>query len=159
MAFRIITAARDELVEKALKQTKENLAGLRKDHLYPALLRRLTKEALLELDGALSQTSLTWLEADPRDEKLLDRILRDWQLETPTSYGLDCWGGVRSRSADGRVVVINTLEARFERATVYLHRYLATLFEGKGSAMGIAQDEGLAAECLASTTAMPGSEQ
>jgi len=44
---------------------------------------------------------------------------------------LDCWGGLVAKSEDGRIVVINTLEERLERATPFLRRYLAAFFENE----------------------------
>lgn len=69
------------------------------------------------------------LVADPRDREPLEGILIDLWLDLPVSYELNCWGGLVARSEGGRVTIINTLEARLERATPYLRRYLAALFE------------------------------
>jgi vacuolar-type H+-ATPase subunit E/Vma4 len=55
--------------------------------------------------------------------------LTDLGLTLPINYNLDCWGGLIAQSEDGRVVVINTLETRLERAIPYLRRYLAALYE------------------------------
>jgi vacuolar-type H+-ATPase subunit E/Vma4 len=54
-------------------------------------------------------------------------------LELPVSCELNCWGGLTAKSEDGRVVVINTLESRLERATAFLRRHLAALFEEEQS--------------------------
>jgi vacuolar-type H+-ATPase subunit E/Vma4 len=52
---------------------------------------------------------------------------------------MDCWGGVVAKSEDGCIVIINTLEARLERATPYLRRYLAALFESEGDDVAVSQ--------------------
>jgi vacuolar-type H+-ATPase subunit E/Vma4 len=63
----------------------------------------------------------------------LKNILDDLKLDLPVSYELNCWGGLIAKSGDGRVVVINTFESRLERATAFLRRYLAALFEEEQS--------------------------
>jgi vacuolar-type H+-ATPase subunit E/Vma4 len=50
-------------------------------------------------------------------------------LELLVSYELNCQGGLVARSADSRVVAINTLDSRLERAIPYLRRVVTTLFE------------------------------
>jgi vacuolar-type H+-ATPase subunit E/Vma4 len=81
------------------------------------------------MDSEAAPSNHRRLEADPRDRQLLDTLLSRMGLCLPISYTLNCWGGLIAASEDGRVVVINTVEARLERATPYLRGYLATLFE------------------------------
>jgi len=121
--------AREAAIDTAFERASQCLAGLRGDPGYPAILRRLTEEALNELHGSLEDVSRARLQADPRDEALLQSILCERDLRLSVDYRLNCWGGLIARSADGRVVVINTLESRLERAMPALRRYLATLFE------------------------------
>lgn len=133
-ALRAIGEVRDRLMETTLAETRQRLAGLRADPGYPLSLRRLTEEAIRVLGDEAVGTgaSPSWLEADPRDEALLRRILHDLELEAAVKPSLDGWGGLVARSGDGRIVAINTLEARLERATPFLRRDLAAFFE-KGS--------------------------
>jgi vacuolar-type H+-ATPase subunit E/Vma4 len=93
------------------------------------MLRQLVQEALTELEKSLEEAGKARLEADVRDRGLLEIILSDLRLKLPVSYELNCWGGLVAKSRDGRVVVINTLETRLDRATPYLRGYLAALFE------------------------------
>ncbi len=95
------------------------------------MFRRLTQEALDELAGSLEKPGKARLEADPRDQEQLESILSGIGLNLEVSYCLNCWGGIVAKSQDGQVVVINTLEARLERAAPYLRRYLAALFESE----------------------------
>jgi vacuolar-type H+-ATPase subunit E/Vma4 len=76
---------------------------------------------------------------------LLEGLLLDLWLELPISYELNCWGGLIVKSEDGRVVVINSLETRLERAIPFLGHYLSALFDEA------TEDE----SCLAMTMAMP----
>jgi vacuolar-type H+-ATPase subunit E/Vma4 len=138
-ALQITGSAREMLVDAAMDQTHGHLAGMRTDSAYAAMLRRLTLEALAKLEEILSAVSDVHLEADPRDRVLLERILSNLGLKLEVNYRLNCWGGLIARSQDGQVVVVNTLEARLERATPYLRRYLAALFERSPSKTGADQ--------------------
>ncbi|MEW5940072.1 MAG: V-type ATP synthase subunit E [Chloroflexota bacterium] len=124
-SLRVVGDVRESLVDTALARARERLASLRADPSYPSALRALAEEALAELaSGGQAQ-----LLADPRDRSSLNRILTDLKLDGSVSYELNCLGGLIAESADGRVVVINTFESRLERATSFLRRYLAALFE------------------------------
>jgi len=130
-ALQITGTGREALVDTALDQTRGHLEGLRTDAAYPAVLRRLTQEALDELVDPREKSGKARLEADPRDREQIEGILSGLGLDLEVGYCLNCWGGLVAKSQDGRVVVINTLEARLERATPYLRRYLAALFESE----------------------------
>ena len=131
-ALQILGDAREKFVSSALAQIYTQLEEARAENSYPQVLRRLVEEALAELTGSLTTPGMIQLEADSRDRALLDFILHDMGLELSIRYELVCWGGLHAKSEDGRVVAINTLEARLERATPFLRRYLAALFENQG---------------------------
>jgi hypothetical protein len=80
------------------------------------------------LDGSPHATDSIWLEVDPRDKYLLESVIDDLALAASICDGPNCWGGPIAKSADERVIVSNTLEARLERATPYLRRCLAAQF-------------------------------
>ncbi len=130
-SLRIVGDVRENLVDTALTRTRERLASIRADPCYLEVLRTLTQEALTELESDGNAKLL----ADPRDEKMLMSILHDLKLDLPVSYELNCWGGLIAKSADGRVVVINTFEARLERALTFLRHHLAALFEEEQTPM------------------------
>jgi V/A-type H+-transporting ATPase subunit E len=132
-ALQIIGNTREALVDKALDQIRGRLAGMRTDRLYPAVLHFLTSEALEELESSEIEIGRAVLEADRRDRLAMESILREMGLKIPVRYTLTTWGGVTARSEDSRVVVINTLETRLERAAPYLRRYLAACFENEPS--------------------------
>jgi V/A-type H+-transporting ATPase subunit E len=140
-ALRIVGDVREALVDRALDQTRGRLAGVRTAPSYPVVLRRLTEEALAELDYSPEGIGKVQLQADPRDRVLLESILFDMGLDLPVRYELNCWGGLIAKSEDGRLVVINTLKARQERATPYLRRHLATLFEEGQFETAVSRDE------------------
>ena len=123
---------RKELVDAALEQARGRLAGFRTDPRYPEVLRNLLQQALSELNGSGGKSleaASACLEADPRDRPLLDALLEELDLNLAVGYSIQCWGGLIARSENGRVAVINTLEARLERAIPYLRSHLAALFE------------------------------
>jgi vacuolar-type H+-ATPase subunit E/Vma4 len=132
-ALQILGDVREEFVKAALSQIHTQLANTRTGNSYPQILHRLVEEALAELDGSLTAPRNVQLEADPRDREVLESVLHDLGLELSVRYELNCWGGLNARSQDGRIVAINTLEARLERATPYLRRYLSALFENQGA--------------------------
>lgn len=127
---------RKELVDAALEQARGRLAGLRTDPRYPEVLRNLLQQALSELNGSggkALEAASACLEADPRDRPLLDALLEELDLNLAVGYSIQCWGGLIARSENGRVAVINTLEARLERAIPYLRSHLAALFEDESA--------------------------
>ena len=128
-SLRIVGDVREDLVDTAIARTGERLAAIRTDPSYPDVFRILLREALAEL--ASGGTDKVQLVADPRDKALLEKILAESKLDLSVSYELNCWGGLIAKSADGRVVVINTFESRLERATAFLRHHLVALFEDK----------------------------
>lgn len=128
-ALRAIGNERESLIDSALEQTRGRLAGMRSDDEYATIMCHLLQEALNELRGPLGEVGNACLEADPRDRPLLESLFKGMGLEIQVNYVLNCWGGLVAKSEDGRVVVINTLEDRLDRATPYLRRYLAAYFE------------------------------
>ena len=128
-SLRIVGDVREDLVDTAIARTGERLAAIRTDPSYPDVFRILLREALAEL--ASEGTDKVQLVADPRDKALLEKILAESKLDLSVSYELNCWGGLIAKSADGRVVVINTFESRLERATAFLRHHLVALFEDK----------------------------
>jgi vacuolar-type H+-ATPase subunit E/Vma4 len=131
-ALQTVGQERELLVDAALKQCRGRLAGVRGETVYPEVLNQLIQETLTELELAQiapSSGGPACLEADSRDQKVLEELMDELGLNLTVSYDLECWGGFIAKSEDKRIAVVNTLEARLERATPYLHRVLAVLFE------------------------------
>lgn len=127
-ALHAVGSVRENLVDTAIGRVREHLASFRSDSAYRGVLRVLTEEALQQL-ATSEKGRKSRLLADPRDKHLLETILGELELDVPVSYELNCWGGVTAQSEDGRVVVINTLEARLNQATPFLRQHLAATFE------------------------------
>lgn len=136
-ALQITGNTRKELIDAALEQARGRCAGFRTDPRYPDVLRNLLQQALTELCGRGWQAKMAesvCFEADPRDRTLIDAMLEELQLtQSAVSYSLQCWGGLIVRNENGRVAVINTLEARLERAIPFLRSQLAAFFEDEDS--------------------------
>lgn len=132
-ALRSIGAARETAIDAVLAQARILLSQVRARQDYPDILRRLTEESLAELQRSLEDISAARLDIDARDEALMKDLIRGFGLQIPVSCSLECWGGLVASSRDGRIVVVNTLESRLERATPFLRRDLATLFENGGA--------------------------
>jgi V/A-type H+-transporting ATPase subunit E len=130
-ALRIVGDVREDLVDTAIHRARERLTSIRNGSSYPAVLHKLTREALTEL--ASGGTGNAEILADPRDEVLFKNTIEELKLNLHVSYELNCWGGLIVKSEDGRVVVINTLESRLERAIGFLRRHLAAWFEEEES--------------------------
>jgi vacuolar-type H+-ATPase subunit E/Vma4 len=130
-ALRQLGHAREALVDAALDQVRGRLAGMRGDDSYPLVFKYLTEEALSALNLSANCAPMISLQADPRDRVILEAHLHELGSEVAVDYDVECWGGAVARSDDNRIVVINTLESRIEKATPYLRRYLAALFEGE----------------------------
>jgi vacuolar-type H+-ATPase subunit E/Vma4 len=130
-ALRITGEAREELIDTTLSQARGRLAIFRNNLAYARVLKKLVHQALTELQASLGQTAIFVIQADLRDQDILEKILSGTGLDLNVKYDLTCWGGVIIKSVDDSVVVINTLEARFERAIPYLRRCLAIQFESQ----------------------------
>jgi vacuolar-type H+-ATPase subunit E/Vma4 len=131
VALQIIGDARQDFIDAALEQTRIRLASIYTEASYPAVLRKLTREAFDELEGSLSDIHKATVEVDHRDLELMKSILAEMGMDVPVSTDLTSWGGLIVKSEAAKVVVINTLEARLASATPYLRRSLAALFENQ----------------------------
>jgi V/A-type H+-transporting ATPase subunit E len=127
--LRICGDTREALVDAALERARERLMVLREGPVYPEVFKKLMQEALAGLKESAEDVTLTRLEVDRRDRELLQSARRYTAPDILVDFELKCWGGLIARSEDGRLVVINTLESRLERAEPYLRRSLAALFE------------------------------
>lgn len=123
-ALRLNQAAQAERQRRLLDAIRARLATVRDRPDYLAALNSLIAEALNLLgppaDAPLPPEQRPILVIDPRDEMLVATILADSTLPVTVVTTLQCQGGVVARSADGRIVVDNTLAARLARLEPYL---------------------------------------
>jgi V/A-type H+-transporting ATPase subunit E len=128
-ALRIVGTESEALVNACLDQIRGQLSDIRSDTVYPSVLDKLTREVIAELDESAEDVGKALIEADPRDEPLLKAILPDLGIDPAIHYELESWGGLIAKSEDSRVIVINTLEARLQRAIPYSRNFLSAFFE------------------------------
>lgn len=128
-ALQIKGNQRESLIDLALEQVRNQLASIRAEMRYAQILKKLLREAFDELEETSELKDTTRLEIDRRDRVFVEKILSEMNFSPAIRETLECWGGVVASSADRKIVVINTVEARLERALPYLRRYLAALFE------------------------------
>jgi vacuolar-type H+-ATPase subunit E/Vma4 len=110
--------ALERLFAEAMQRTRRRLAGFRSDPSYRIVLAALISEAVSNIEGDLI------VRADPRDEAIVRVLLPDALIE----FDLDTWGGIEARTSDGRITVLNTLEARLEQAEHRLRQEVMPLF-------------------------------
>lgn len=137
-ALHKVGETREALVDLALDEVGSRLARSREQAGYPEVLRRLIRETLLELEISPETTTgkiKASLDGDPRDRNIIEGFLGELGLDPLVDFDLACWGGLIGQSEDGRVVVVNTLEARLERATPFLRTFLAAYFESEDLAV------------------------
>lgn len=113
--------AREALLERAFTAAKERLAQLHGNSAYPAYLMRLTREAVAEIGSDLR------IAVSAVDEELMRAIASELRLRAQISAGLNTCGGLEASTPDGRIRVVNTVEARLERAQSELRQKLAAL--------------------------------
>jgi vacuolar-type H+-ATPase subunit E/Vma4 len=131
-ALQSVGEVRESLVDTALEECRGWLAALRMDPLYPEVLRKLLWETRVEMESCLEESEngrKACLEVDPRDRAVIEGLIAELEANLAVNYTLSCWGGLVATSEDGSVTVINTLESRLEKATPFLRRSLAALFE------------------------------
>lgn len=121
----ILGEARARLVEAVLEQAAAQVETARQSPGYRRVLQGILDEVLQRQEGG----SLLILEADPQDQVVLQALLAELRLRNPVEYCLECRGGVNARSPDGAVYLVNTIEARFERAVPYLTQRLMAWFD------------------------------
>lgn len=122
-AQRLVLEARESMVKAAFDAAGEELASIRENSTYPAVLEALMNEVFDELGTRVKFV------VDPRDAGLVRRLLDRRGLDLGIEPALNTWGGVVGHSSDGRLTVDNTLETRLERARRRLRGEVAAVFE------------------------------
>ena len=119
--------AKEAVFVKAFSEAQKNLSSARVQTDYENLFRKLLNETIQELEGDEIQ-----LHIDKRDEALCKKLLPELKLNCEVITDITCDGGLNAGTKDGRFIIFNTIESRFERAKVLLKREVyATLYGGK----------------------------
>lgn len=127
-ALRIRDEGRQAAIDETWERVRARLADLRDGDAYTDLMRALLGDAINEIRITVGEDEEVLLQADARDEAVVNEILAGYDQEVSASYDLEVWGGLVVRSQDGRVTVRNTLSSRLERAWPSLRRYLAAKY-------------------------------
>lgn len=122
--------AQQQAIEAALHDLRDRLSSVRTRPDYGDIMKYLMREAIEALHPSLAVDETTLLEADPRDEAIITTLVDLPEMRGAIGgltihYTLQCAGGLNLSSEDGRIVVCNTLEHRFEMALPELRRQLA----------------------------------
>jgi V/A-type H+-transporting ATPase subunit E len=120
--------AKDESYQKTFLEAQKILSSARENVLYEIDFRKMLEEAVAEMEG-----EEILLHIDKRDEKLCKKVLPELHLNSEIVTDLTCAGGVNVSTKDGRFIVFNTIESRFEKAKVLLRpEIFAILYGGSG---------------------------
>jgi V/A-type H+-transporting ATPase subunit E len=134
-ALQIVLGSRENLITGVLEVAAQRLAALSNTEFYPQLLQQLLQEAVDTL-GICDQLHLR---VQSQDETLMEQIVQDMglsariegNLQNEGMWGADL-GGLEAATADGRINLVNTLEARLQRvASLYRAQIVEYIFDQK----------------------------
>lgn len=121
------TRTKDDVYKKAFSDAKKNLSSVRLRSDYEDIFRKMLKEVVLELEGEDIR-----LHIDKRDENLCRKLLSELTLNCEVVTDITCTGGLNASTKDGKFVVFNTVESRFEKAKALLKpEIFSTLYGGQ----------------------------
>jgi vacuolar-type H+-ATPase subunit E/Vma4 len=119
------TQTKDEVYKKAFFEAQKILSSARSRADYENNFRKMVKEVVLELEGEEIQ-----LHIDKRDENLCKKLLSELKLNCDVVTDITCAGGLNASTKDGRFIVFNTIESRFEKAKAFLKPEIFTTLYG-----------------------------
>lgn len=118
--------AKETVFVKAFTEARNVLSSARGKAGYENFFRKLLTETFHELEGEQIQ-----LHIDKRDEALCKKLLPEFKVNCEIITDITCAGGLNAGTMDGRFIVFDTIESRFERAKVLLKKEVyATLYGG-----------------------------
>jgi V/A-type H+-transporting ATPase subunit E len=119
-----VMKAKDEMIQRAFVEAKKSLDDLRDRESYKGRFKSMIQEAMRELGEEKAR-----LHIDGRDENLCKQILDELNENSEIIVDLTSAGGLNVSTRDEKVVVLNTIESRLERAKGFLERQIfATLY-------------------------------
>jgi len=132
-----VLQTREKLIIAALAATRQHLVALTAAETYPPLLRQLTEESV----ATLGKTQPLCLRARKTDVELMNQIAQELGLSATvigdltdgdSSEPAPCLGGLAVSTADNRISLTNTLEARLQRvAQLYRAQIAEIIFDGR----------------------------
>ena len=107
----LLIRAKDDVFKHAFTEAQKILLSVRSQANYENIFRKLLQETLLELEG-----EEILLHIDKRDESLCKKLLTELKLNHEIMTDITCTGGLNASTRDGKFIIFNTIESRFERA-------------------------------------------
>jgi len=120
---------KEDLLKQVDSQVREKIEKIRNSQEWAGIFRRLLNEVSKGVSGNMI------VRVDQRDEALARNILRELNVIYQLEVNSSSLGGATVATEDRRVTLINTFEARLERANRLLRPVItSTLFgDGDGS--------------------------
>lgn len=126
------TRTKDEVYQKAFFEAQKILSSVRSRADYENSFRKMVQEVVLELEGEDIQ-----LHIDKRDETLCKKVLSEFNLNCEVVTDITSAGGLNASTKDGKFIVFNTIESRFEKAKALLKPEIFTTLYGGQSERGV----------------------
>jgi V/A-type H+-transporting ATPase subunit E len=127
-----VTRTKDEVYKKAFLEAQKILSSVRSRADYENNFRKMVQEVVLELEGGDIQ-----LHVDKRDENLCKKVLSELKLNCEVVTDITSAGGLNASTKDGKFIVFNTIESRFEKAKALLKPEIFTMLYGGQSERGV----------------------
>jgi V/A-type H+-transporting ATPase subunit E len=126
------TRTKDEVFKKAFFEAQKILSSVRYRADYENNFRKMVQEVVVELEGEDIQ-----LHVDKMDENLCKKVLSELKMNCEVVTDITSAGGLNASTKDGKFIVFNTIESRFEKAKALLKPEIFTMLYGGQSERGV----------------------
>jgi len=126
------TQTKDDVFKKAFFEAQKILSSSRSRADYENKFRKMLQEVVLELEG-----EDILLHIDKRDETLCKKLLSESRLNCEVVTDITTAGGLNASTKDGKFIVFNTIESRFEKAKDLFKPEIFSMLYGGPSERGV----------------------
>ena len=119
-----VIQAKEKHIEDAFDSVASEFEAMRTRPEYASYFRRLLDETAANAEGNLV------ISVDRRDEKVARDAVAAAGLDCELRTDISTLGGLKAITADGRIVLTNTIDSRLERAKQFLKPEVATKLFG-----------------------------
>lgn len=119
-----VIQAKEKHIEDAFDSVAGEFEAMRTRPEYASYFRRLLDETAANAEGDLV------ISVDRRDEKVARDAVAAAGLDCELRTDISTLGGLKAITADGRIVLTNTIDSRLERAKQFLKPEVATKLFG-----------------------------
>lgn len=112
---RVLARVKDELLVKTLQKVREGLEAFARSKAYPQTLEALAREIVQAIGPQAKSTAMTFVTREEDTDLIRAWVRREGLTAQVDPHGHTI-GGVEARLGDGAVHLVNTFEARMERA-------------------------------------------